>query len=289
VLVTADDGARLAVEVLEPVQPGPTVVLAHGWTLTRASWRPVAERLGRTRPDVRVVTYDQRDHGESQPGPGRSGRRTAAVVSIARLADDLAAVVEAVAPVGPVLLGGHSMGAMGVLALAGRRPDLLRERVCGVLLANAAAGGLARRPSLAVAMRVLAAAPPGVRVPRLPGFAARRLSYGAGAPPDVVVLARRGVRPPTARSVGAWYGALAELDERRSLAALGDVPLVVLAGEADRLTPRRHASELAASLPGARLEVVPGAGHMLPVEAPELLARRLIELLPAPHRSARSR
>lgn len=280
--VTTDDGARLAVEVHGPAEAAATVVLVHGWTLTRASWRPVVERIARRRPDVRAVTYDQRDHGDSRPPPrlpgGRRERRPAA--SLARLADDLAAVVDAVAPQGPVVLGGHSMGGMTVLALAGRRPELVSGRVAGVLLANTAVAGLERRRSLTLAMRALGAAPAGVRVPRVPRFAARRLGYGAGAPRDVVARVRRGVRPPTARSVGTWYLALMDVDERESLRRLADVPVVVLAGETDRLIPSRHAVDVVEALPGARLEIVPGTGHMLLFEAPDVVAARLLDLLP---------
>ena len=271
------DGARLALRVLPAAgRRRATVVLAHGWTMTGASWRPVVERLRAARPDVAVVTYDQRDHGASRPAPGRPR------ASVRALADDLAAVVERAAADGPVVLGGHSMGGMTVLALAGSRPDLVRDRVAGLLLVNTAAGGLrGHRPTAAV-MRALAAAPPRVRVPRVPAPLARRLGYGRGAPPDVVARVRDGVRAPTARSVGSWYLALLELDETDSLRHLVDVPVAVLAGESDRLTPAGFARRIAAELPAAGLEVVPGAGHMLPFERPGLVAARLLSLLPGP-------
>lgn len=279
-LVPRPDGARLEVEVAGAVPASASVVLVHGWTMTRSSWRPVVERVRRARPDVAVVTYDQRDHGESRPAPRARGRGVAPEASIATLADDLAAVVEQVALAGPVVLGGHSMGGMAVLGLAGRRPDLVRDRAAGVLLVNTAAGGLPRRRSLAALMRALAAAPPGVRVPRVPAPAARRIGYGRAAPRDVVARVRQGVPAPTARSVGTWYGALMALDEDTSLAHLAGVPVAVLAGETDRLTPSDHARRIVARLPHATLDVVPGSGHMLLFEHPDLVAARLLALLP---------
>lgn len=272
--VTASDGVRLAVQAWGPQDARVAVVLAHGWTMTRSSWRPVVDRLRRERPDVLVVTYDHRDHGDSGRTPVRRPRQAP---EVGVLGDDLADVVRSLP--GTVVLGGHSMGGMAVLALAGRRPDLLAERVRGVLLVNTASGGLAPRPALVVAMRALAAAPAPLRVPRVPAPLARRLGYGAGAPRDVVARVRQGVRPPTARSVGGWFGAVMDLDEEASLEHLRDVPVTVLAGDTDRLTPLAHAEAIAAALPHARLDVVPGAGHMLPFEHPDRVVQHLLHHL----------
>lgn len=276
-VVVTDDGAELAAEVTGPDDPAATVLLAHGWTLTRRSWRDVVQRVATARPDVRVVAYDQRDHGKSRPASVTAADGGA---SIGRLADDLAAVAAALAPDGPLVLGGHSMGGMTVLALAGRRPELVVERVDGVLLVNTAADQLTRRLPVALAMRALAAAPARLRVPRVPSVAARRFGYGSGATRQLVRRVRDGVPAPTARAVGTWFGALMDHDERESLAHLAGVPVTVLAGETDRLTPRRHAEAIARELPHARYEVVPGTGHMLLFERPDLVARHLITLLP---------
>lgn len=274
--VPASDGVRLAVEVAGPEDAGAAVVLAHGWTLTRSSWRPVVERLRRARPDVLAVTYDHRDHGDSGRTPFRGPRETPAM---ARLGDDLADVVRSVPQDVPVVLGGHSMGGMAVLAMAGRHPTLVAERVRGVVLVNTAAAELARHRGLALVMRALAAAPPAVRVPRVPAPLARRLGYGVDAPRDLVAQVRDGVKPPTARSVGAWFGALMDLDESESLERLREVPVTVLAGDSDRLTPSTHAGEIAAALPSSRLEVVPGTGHMLLFEHPDRVVEHLLHHL----------
>ncbi|HRD99487.1 MAG TPA: alpha/beta fold hydrolase, partial [Rubrivivax sp.] len=52
-------------------------------------------------------------------------------------------------------------------------------------------------------------------------------------------------------------------------------PVLVACGEADALTPPEHAREMAAAIPAARLEIVPGAGHMLTMEQPERVGRLL--------------
>ena len=132
--VAAPDGARLQVQEWPATGPGdgPTVVLAHGWTLTRASWLPVVEQLvGR---GLRVVTYDQRGHGGS--GPLRDQP------SVRSLGDDLAAVLDVVAPAGPVVLGGHSMGGMTVMAYAGLHPESCAAPGGGVVVGATTPGDM---------------------------------------------------------------------------------------------------------------------------------------------------
>ncbi|MDT7685562.1 MAG: hypothetical protein QOG57_5872, partial [Pseudonocardiales bacterium] len=90
-----------------------TVILAHGWTLDSRSWGPVARALtegppGRLPP--RVIRYDHRGHGRSEL-PARAD------MTIDGLADDLAELLAEFAPTGPVVLAGHSMGGMAIMAL----------------------------------------------------------------------------------------------------------------------------------------------------------------------------
>src|SRR5205085_1418749 len=109
-----------------------TVVLVHGWTLDSRAWGPVAAALA---PSARVVRYDHRGHG-------RSAAVDPATMTIDQLADDLAVVIAAVAPDGPLVLAGHSMGGMTLMALADRHPGVL-ARVRGVALVATASGGIA--------------------------------------------------------------------------------------------------------------------------------------------------
>src|SRR5690349_7740340 len=69
VTVTADDGTALHVEVSGPEQPSGTVVLAHGYVLSNRLWDLQVAALTAARPDLRVVTYDQRGHGRSPRAP----------------------------------------------------------------------------------------------------------------------------------------------------------------------------------------------------------------------------
>ena len=119
--VTADDGLDLAVRIVdlgtvsEGSVPDLTIVFVHGFSLRLSSWHFQREQLAAEWHDrnYRLVFFDHRGHGESDPAPTET-------CTIAQLADDAAAVIRATVPVGPVVLVGHSMGGMTLMGLARR-------------------------------------------------------------------------------------------------------------------------------------------------------------------------
>ena len=76
--------------------------------------------------------------------------------------------------------------------------------------------------------------------------------------------------------MGQYFPALEALDERASLAALGTISTTILVGEKDRLTPVSYARALHHGIPGSRLIELPGKGHMLGYEAPEVVVDALV-------------
>src|SRR2546422_299697 len=86
-----------------------------------------------------MVFYDQRSHG-------RSGRSPKENVSIDQLGRDLYGILREFAPTGPVILIGHSMGGMSIMALAEQHPELFGDQVIGVGLCSTSAGGLDQVP-----------------------------------------------------------------------------------------------------------------------------------------------
>src|SRR3954467_11963945 len=132
--VRTDDGVDLHVEVEENAESDLTVVLAHGFTARLAEWELQRAAL---RPRARLVLFDQR-------GDGRSSRTDLTDATIDRTGRDLGQVLDATTPEGPVVLAGHSMGGMSVLALARPRPELFGTRVVGAFLLAPSAGGLVR-------------------------------------------------------------------------------------------------------------------------------------------------
>ncbi|URM92731.1 alpha/beta hydrolase [Streptomyces sp. MRC013] len=231
--------------------------------------------------DHRVVVYDQRGHGATPPPADPSGYSTRA------LADDLEAVLAAtLAPGEKAVLAGHSMGGMTLMAAAGR--PALREHAAAVLLCSTGASRLVPEclalPLRAGALRTrITGAILGARAPLGPVTAVSKallkyVTMGPGTAPDRVAECARIVHAcPRAVRV-AWSQVLSGLDLRTGVREL-DAPTAIVVGAADRLTPPVHARALAAALPRCLgLEVLPGIGHMTPVEAPEAVTARLREL-----------
>lgn len=284
--LVAPDGARIAVR--EHAAPagaaqGPTLVLAHGWCLAAETWDRVVAELQARRPHLRVITYDQPGHGLSTPGHDRR-------VSLLDLGATLREVIAETAPEGDVVLGGHSMGGMTVMALAQLDPDLFAERVRGAALVGTAAHLGARRPVPAegIAMAVLGRLPASARgLPTTARLTAANL-FGPDPDPAAVRATGRLTSRTRANVVADWHRAIGELDFREHLAPFAGVRTVVLTGARDRLTPVSAGRRLAAGIPGAQFWSLPGVGHMITYEAPAIVADKVELLLDAPAASDRA-
>jgi pimeloyl-ACP methyl ester carboxylesterase len=287
--VRSGDGTRLQVEVFGPDDVG-TVVLAHGWTETLQYWAYVIRGLSER--GIRVVAYDLRGHGESDPAKGRD-------YAIDRFGEDLEAVLAACVPGGkPAVVGGHSLGAMSIAAWAGTH-DVHRHVKAAVLL-NTGVGDLIAEqlllplPAVAQAINRTIALRGflGTKAP-LPRFstplssaAIRYVAFGPHASPAQVAFYERMLVtcPPEVRAdIGI---AMSEMDLHHALPCL-TVPTIVIAGAVDRLTPPSHARRIAEMLPDLkRLTVLDETGHMTPLERPDAVTDALTELTAvAPERS----
>ncbi|KGN37962.1 alpha/beta fold hydrolase [Knoellia subterranea] len=274
--IPTPDGAVLHATEYTPNSPlapdAPTVVLAHGWILSSENWAPVVREVLSHRA-VRAITYDQRGHGRSTWG--------SSAPSIPLLGDDLATVIAAVSPTGPLVLGGHSMGGMTVLAYAGQRADVVRDRVRGVALVATAHDVSDRRNVRAEAAAMAVAA----RIPLLrtgmvvPGAILTRLNFGENPPAEGVHEAGRQMSRASLQAFGRYFPAIRDLDEARALEVLAEVPTHVVVGAKDRITPARWSRALHAGIRDSRLTVLPGRGHMLNYEATDVVADALIELV----------
>ena len=121
------DGTRLHVEVVDG--DGPTIVMAHGFSLDSTQWHYQIRDLA---PAFRLVIYDHRGHGRSEKA--RRGDW-----SLDALARDMEAVIREHGGSGPVALLGHSMGGMTVLRFAKLFPEQIGSRVAAVVLVNTTA------------------------------------------------------------------------------------------------------------------------------------------------------
>jgi pimeloyl-ACP methyl ester carboxylesterase len=287
--VEADDGVPLHVEVDGPDDADLTVVFCHGYTLNQDAWHYQRRDL---RGSVRMVFWDQRSHG-------RSGRGSLERATIEQTGDDLRAVLEAVTgPDAPVVLAGHSMGGMSIMALADRHPELFDRRVVGVALVNTSCGDLAEMTlglPLVLAKVVRPLAPGTLRglgrraelVERARGLGAdlafvvtRKMAFADKyVSPSVVDFLEQMIRATPIDVIAEFYPALMGHDKAACLDVLRDVPAVVLAGGRDRLTPVEHSRRIAAALPDAELVEVEVAGHVLPLEYPGVVTGALRRLI----------
>ena len=269
--VVSFDGTEIAVRVAgDPVAP--LLLFTHGFSLDMSVWH---EQWIDLADDFRCVLMDHRSHGTSASGAHGD-------LSIRAMGRDIAAVLDAVAPDRSVVVIGHSMGAMAIIAMAEQRPELFGERVVGVALIGASSSDLFRGAMGSVAAflrpRLGTFTTAARRVDRLrravlasPGDAggvfARMTQFGPEAQPHlvdhIVGLAGR-ARPEV------WTDGLAELMEMDLRHALPRVrvPVVVIVGQHDRITPPATAVDLVGVLPDATLVVVEHAGHMAMLERP---------------------
>jgi pimeloyl-ACP methyl ester carboxylesterase len=290
--VRSADGTRLNVESYGP-DDAPTVVLAHGWTCSIVFWTKQVDAL--IADGVRVIAYDQRGHGGSGV-PGPAGHTPQA------LADDLSAVLDAVLPPGrKAVLAGHSMGAMTMIAFGARHPQQLRDRIPAALMASTAMNELVVRNRIVpmplplaklarpVISRLMGLSPAGNRTNRWQRTLTRYsgLSSSASAADVLFCTTLIGSCPPRTRAAFARMLSRMNLDDQ---VPEFDVPVIVVAGTHDRLTPIWHARRLADTLPQVLDFIeIDGSGHMTPVQSADRVntaLRRLVRDYLGPEVSA---
>ncbi|MFF3461106.1 alpha/beta fold hydrolase [Streptomyces sp. NPDC002619] len=306
----ADDGTELYYEV-DDVEPegGPaprrrrlfgrkapapvTVVFSHGYCLNQDSWHFQRAAL---RGVVRTVYWDQRSHGRS--GRGVAQLQDDVPLTIDQLGRDLKAVLDAAVPEGPIVLVGHSMGGMTMMALAAHYPELIRDRVVATAFVGTSSGRLGevnfglplagvnavRRvlPGVLKALGQQAALVEKGRRATAELFAGiiKRYSFASrDVDPAVERFAERMIESTPIDVVAEFYPAFTDHDKTEALTFFEDMPVLVLAGVQDLVTPSEHSEAIADLLPDAELVLVPDAGHLVMLEHPEVVTDRLADLL----------
>jgi pimeloyl-ACP methyl ester carboxylesterase len=287
--VSTEDGVALHVEVDEPdgEATGPTVVFVHGYALNLDCWHFQRKAL---RGRHRLVLYDQRSHG-------RSAMSDDAHSNIDQLGRDLARVLDAVAPNEEVVLVGHSMGGMAIMALAEQSPGMFGDRVVGVALMATSAGdldqvtlGLPGLPGRMLhrvgpsALATLARVPAVVERSRRAGsevayMVTRRFAFGGDVAPELADFTDEMLAATPIGVVAAFFPGFAEHNRYAALAALARIPVLVVSATADRMTPGSHSSEIVTRLPSAYLCELEGAGHMVMLERADEVDKALEDLL----------
>ena len=297
--VQSEDGVALHVEEVGPSDAPLTVVFVHGYALSlRAFYYQRAALVERFGDRIRLVFYDQRGHGRS--GPSVPGGAT-----IEQLGRDLFTVLDTVVPAGPIVLVGHSMGGMSVLSLAQQYPEMFAAveaprrrrhrvqelpRITGVALLATSSGQMSQvslgLPALITRLRgplaplVLRGAKRqaflvehGRRIGRDVAWTiTRRFSFGAAdVSPRVVDFINEIIAGTRIGTIADFYPTLMNFNLLGALPVLRYTDVVIVAGEVDLITPVEHSRTMSVALPAAELIVVPGAGHVVILEQPDIV------------------
>jgi pimeloyl-ACP methyl ester carboxylesterase len=256
--ITRPDGTRIDVGTRGTGSP---VVLIHGYTANRDVWRCVESELNDD--DCQVHAIDLRGHGASS--------RLTAPTTVHDMAADVAAVIEEAALVGTVLVG-HSLGGMVVQLLAASRPDLIGTRVAGLLLVNTSGNPMGHRATRVVGRMFqsrlvdVVSATPGLRTKMA------RVAFPTQVPAERIRV-QAGLRPP-ARGSRLHFDVEGVPDLLPGNERVG-VPVTVLASTKDIAIPVAATAALAESIPHSRLRLLPGTGHLLPLERPDVVAHEI--------------
>jgi pimeloyl-ACP methyl ester carboxylesterase len=278
VWITTTDRLALQTRQIGPQAAGMTVILLHGLLGDRDSWRRQMPHLTSHHRDLRVIAYDQRGHGRSGCGGVLSN-------TVGQLARDLDSVIDATTPTGPIVLVGHSMGAMTILQYLQHHQSRNTHRISGVgLIATAAAdischglGRLLASPLAGAAWALAVHIPACAEALRTTTVRAtqplwRRATHKA---PMLAAL----INAPQLPIVAGFLASISHFDGTAAYSTLSRTPTLIMCGTLDRVTPPHHSAAIAAAVAGAEFVDVPGAGHMLMLDRPKVVNDRLDALL----------
>lgn len=236
--------------IYEDPAPGEKLplVLIHGAGGSHLSWPSEVRRM----TSFRVYALDLPGHGKSQ---GRG------LQSIPAYSEVLLDWMEA-AGLYQAIFTGHSMGSAVAIHLALEHP----ERITGLGLVGAAAR-LRVNPQILEGTRSSTTFHSAVA-------AVTGWSFSPQADARLVELAERRMAEVRPSVLHADFLACDSFDETGRLGSI-TCPTLVICGEDDRMTPRRSAQFLADSIPNAQMAAIPGAGHMVMLEQPQVVANAL--------------
>jgi pimeloyl-ACP methyl ester carboxylesterase len=239
------------------------VVLVHPFVVHHEFWNGVAERLA---TKYRVLMPDLRGHGQSQ-----TGNSTA---TMARHADDLLRMIDA-QQVAKAAFVGVSIG--GYILFEFWR--CYRDRVAALVFSNTKAEAdtesarANRMKSIHESRQRSTAGFIEEQIPNYIGATTRRNRS------DIVASARRMMQKLTVEGLAAVQQGMAERPDSVSTLTGINVPTLVITGEEDTLTPHANAQLIQRAIPGAKLAIIPKAGHYAALESPEEFARVLRQFL----------
>lgn len=273
------------VEPSEPAQEPVTIVFIHGFTLAGESWYRQFNALRESHPEARLLTMDLRGHGQTGAVP-------ASLCTVEGAAADALAVIAERAATGKLIVVGHSLGGLIALHMVRAAEESIRRRIAGVVLISTSIDKLAAQgvpqilasPVADAARNAIESSPKEIRKFReaiaalmAPSLAvavfARRTDY------EIIEFHAAMINETPLETFVGYLDDLQDHDEFAAGPYLEGLPGAVLVGTKDDVTPREQADLIMEKWPDAELVEVDGAGHMLPLEAPEAVNRAIERVL----------
>lgn len=273
------------VEPGEPAKEPVTIVFIHGFTLAGESWYRQFNALRKSHPEARLLTMDLRGHGQTGAVP-------ASLCTVEGAATDALAVIAERAATGKLIVVGHSLGGLIALHMVRAAEESIRRRIAGVVLISTSIDKLAAQgvpqilasPVADAARNAIESSPKEIRKFReaiaalmAPSLAvavfARRTDY------EIIEFHAAMINETPLETFVGYLDDLQDHDEFAAGPYLEGLPGAVLVGTKDDVTPRKQADLIMEKWPDAELVEVDGAGHMLPLEAPEAVNRAIERVL----------
>ncbi|EEB63962.1 alpha/beta fold hydrolase [Corynebacterium amycolatum] len=273
------------VEPSKPAKEPVTIVFIHGFTLAGESWYRQFNALRKSHPEAHLLTMDLRGHGQTGAVP-------ASLCTVEGAAADALAVIAKRAATGKLIVVGHSLGGLIALHMVRAAEESIRRRIAGVVLISTSIDKLAAQgvpqilasPVADAARNAIESSPKEIRKFReaiaslmAPSLAvavfARRTDY------EIIEFHAAMINETPLETFVGYLDDLQDHDEFAAGPYLEGLPGAVLVGTKDDVTPRKQADLIMEKWPDAELVEVDGAGHMLPLEAPEAVNRAIERVL----------
>lgn len=236
---------------------GRTILLIHGSGVSARSWTEQLRGLGEA---LCVLAMDLPGHGESDPIP------EATVEGYAGAAHGFLEVLGA----GPVFVAGHSLGGAVAQALAARHPGVVK----GLVLLSTCA----KLPETDGFLGGLLWYLPGPVRKALFFSIAKKVLFAPGAASRAIRLGMEEIRTCRPETILKDVEAAKAMDLEEVAQGIR-VPTLILCGSRDKVTPPALSERLNDLIPGSRLLILEGAGHMLPLETPQRVNRKILEFV----------
>ncbi|MFZ9628315.1 MAG: alpha/beta fold hydrolase, partial [Ilumatobacteraceae bacterium] len=264
-VITTGDGTKISAVSMGSGTP---VVLAHGYAVDRDCWNVVADDL--VRRGYRVIAFDQRGHGRSTIGTEGVGSR--------QMVNDYLAVLREYDVRNGVLVG-HSMGGFLAIRALVEHSNAMAQHLRGCLLMATFAGDVNRKN---LQNRV--------QIPLIQLGVMGRLVRNRSIARGFAKTLLGDVKDPG--MIEAFIDVFSQADLTSLVPILRafvkesrypqlrtvTLPCTIVVGTADKTTPPFHTDDLHAGIKGSKLVRVPGKGHMLNWEAPDVLVEEIVAL-----------